>query len=475
MSKDLSKIYSRLQKTIKVNFSQPLVIDGIIETINVNDHLFVIRSLGGNNAFECRTQDDLSNFKEKDRITIKGWLKLFPDNSRQETTTQTTFGKMFIAVEYIYAVSEKEKRNNEIEMYNRLQKTINTEKCQNAIKKITPLIPPEVICNIGLIILPDNNENVCNFKIAFQEKCFGKLFVFKLKTNMVDSSLESAFEYFKKYHNIDLICLLTNQMSLQHICDMSSRNNVKYMINRKNSPYIISVVSDSIHKTTMEPLSVSLSNAKVDGISGCIDFIHQIQVSFRKQLEIGIERGRNILLSMINNEKKKLFNYKMCIAELADPRIMGRSNDSPFDKLKVLIIQRLNRERHILHSIKTIIMKNIIDDPRVQNFFNMMVEAERKKINETRQVSQPQPQTRLMNYKDDDIFMNRLTSQENVRYVPAKAKNNMQPINTTHTTQPINVTEIDELALGTKKIEKNLSNNIQEQMLSIIQTDDYFE
>jgi hypothetical protein len=255
MSKDLSKVYTRLQKAIKINFSQPLVIDGTIESVNCDERVLVVRSLDGNNAIECRAQADLSKLKEKDRVTVKGWLKLYPNSP----------GKMYIATEYIYTTTEKEKYSSAIEMYNRLQKTLNTDKCQEAIKKITPLVPPQTVCNIGLIVLPDNEENLENFKIVFQEKCYGKLFIFRLKNETVESSLQTALEFFKKYHDIDLVCLLTNQLTLKHVCDLSSRENVKYMINRKKSPYIVSVTPPNKDKTVMEPLTVVLSNAKVEG------------------------------------------------------------------------------------------------------------------------------------------------------------------------------------------------------------------
>jgi hypothetical protein len=368
MSKDLSKIYTRLQKAVCANFSQVLVIEGTIETINNNEHFFVIRSLDGTNTIECRTNEDLSKFKDRDAITVKGWLRLYPNSPC----------KMYIAVEYLYPISEKQKYDNAFIIYKCLLKTLHTNKCQEIIKDFVLMAPPQVVNNVGLVVLPDNDNNLENFIKIFKEKCLGNLFIFRLRNGTVDSSLEIALEYFKKYHNVDLICLLTNQLTFKHVCDLSSKNNVKFMINRKKFPYIVSIVSSNKEQITMEPLTVILSNTKFDSIFGCIDFIQEIQMSFKKQLETGIICGTNILRQLLDNEKKKLFDHKIRMAELIDPRCMVNINSSIFDKLKFLIVQKMNYERNNLHHMKTILMKNILDDPRVQHFFDAMIKTENK-------------------------------------------------------------------------------------------------
>ena len=165
---------------------------------------------------------------------------------------------------------QSQKKNNILitciinnDAYNKLSKFLTNDKvCKYMISEMTPKYPPKMFYNIALIALPDDDENIENFKILFQEKCNGKLYVYRLKNN----SLQSALEYFKKYHNIDLICLLTNKLNLKNIYELSSRTNVKYMINRKNVPYIISIISSHI-KTI--PLTMTLSN-KVININECI-------------------------------------------------------------------------------------------------------------------------------------------------------------------------------------------------------------
>src|SRR5690606_982278 len=155
--------------------------------------------------------------------------------------------------------------------------------------------PPTIINNIGLIVMPEDENNIENFKVAFQEKCRGKLFIYRIRYENMESDLLFAFDFFKKYHYIDLICLLTNQLTTNNICSLSSKNIVKYMLNRKNVPYVISIISLNKVNSTMQPLTVMLSNEEIENINNCINYIHNIQFSLRKKIDEGIKTGIDIL------------------------------------------------------------------------------------------------------------------------------------------------------------------------------------
>jgi hypothetical protein len=449
MSKDLSKVHNKLLKTIQANFPKSVEIEAIVDSVNNDTHFFTVRTLDNSKTLKCRTNEycDITKLKNDDVVTIKGLMQLDPNNT----------GEIYFSVQCIDISSEKDKYSDAINMYNRLFTTLNSDKCKAIIQKINPKNPPIMVENIGLIVMPDNEQNIDNFKIAFQEKCVGQLFIFRLKNENIYSHLRSAFEYFKKYHNINLICMLTNQLSTNIICGLSSKDNVRYMLNRKNVPYVVSIISTSPENTTMQPLSVMLSNKKIEGINSCIDFIHDIQLSFRKQIDHGIKQGTDILEKVIEKQKKKLFDLKMHVAELSDYRFIPRSTDSPPERLKDLLEKRLSYQRIILNAIQTGIMKIIINDPRLQKIYLAIIESEREIKNNSKNGISDELSSNRKNVKQDGL--KQLVLPQN-QILKEHSENTSQIKKPTETT-------ITDIMNQTKKIENKTADNSSLDILSI--------
>lgn len=367
----LTKIRDRLAKTIHVNFVKPVEICAVVRSINIEEKTLIIESDDQNQMIECHTRENLTQLKQNDQIIVKGLIRLHP----------TDVGKILLLVDHLYTIKEEEKYANAIDIYGRLMTTLLNEKCKTIVNKLAFMVPPKVISNVALLVLQDNDQNIENFKTAFQEKCSGKLFIYHLKNGELESSIKGALEYFKKYHDIDLICLLTNQLTLGNICELSSKDNVKYMLNRKKVPYVISIMGNE--KMPMEPLTAMLSNKKVVGIFECVEFIHNIQSSFQNEINKGIMTGTNKLKQILEKYRKKLFNLQMCMAELSDPRFTSKKSNHSLDELKNVLVQKLDKEKNLLYNTQGVIMKSIIDDPRMVGFaYPMIMESESNIRNE---------------------------------------------------------------------------------------------
>lgn len=376
MSKDLSRLHKKVQKSFMANFSKPQEIDGIVNFIDINEKIFGIRSSNDNYKMECRTSEDLTKLNVGDEITMKGWLKFHPN-----------IGKVYFTAEYVYVLSEKKKYSTVINTYGKLKNILKNDKYKNVINDFTLRRAPKMIYNVGLICLPNDEENITNFKISFQEKCTGNLFVYQLRNDMLGISLGSIIEYLKKYHLVDIVCLLTNNISgIKSICELSSKTNVSYLISRKeNTPFIISVASSNTSNEISEPLTNLLSNITLDGINACVEYIHNIQSSFRIQTKNGIYDGTNILYQLVEQYKKKVLDAKLHISELLDPRFdklltaLTTSQDS-FILIKELLIKRFDREIILLHNKKNNIVKHILDDKRIKCIFQQIMDSEEKKF-----------------------------------------------------------------------------------------------
>jgi hypothetical protein len=130
-----------------------------------------------------------------------------------------------------------------------------------------------------------------------------------------------------------------------------------------------------------------------------------------------------------------------------------------------MVIQRLNRERHILHQMRVTIMKNLLDDPRTQQFFTMLAESERKKFNEFKQTSgqsSPSLGKQAVSKEDMALQIKRTALQQNQYF-------QQHPENIPLATQTVDsmVTEMATSRPSSKKIENKSSDNNHGDILTI--------
>ena len=370
MTSDLSKVYNRLLRTVEANFTRPIKFEGIVADVDTDQHTFMVKTMDGSKMIECNTIEKLSPVLKGNKISVKGRMKIDAANA----------SKVYMAVEYFYLMTEQERYSLAINTYDRLVNTLRGERCQAIINKMMPRSPPSVINNVGLVVMPNNEDNLENFRREYEKKCYGRIYVCHLSEGNVDVSLKYVIAYFSKYHNIDMICLLTNQLSLMNVCELSSKTNVKYLLNRKNTPYIVSVLTDNVKSSNdkvLEPLSAMLSNKKVNGIEDFVGLVHEIQASVKNRLEHGIQSGTNLLRRVLEHQRTKLFEYKMGLAELSDPRFL-KSQENPFEQLRSLLLKCLAREKTMVYNTHVSLMKNIITDPHFERYYPVIVEAERR-------------------------------------------------------------------------------------------------
>lgn len=371
MTNELTRTYIKLQKITKDLFSKPFEFESIIQSIEpiagtISASKLVVK-LSNEKIVECFILEPMlikSGIHVGVNVVVRGYFKFVSAN----------FGKIFLVIERIYSVAEKDLYNKASENYGKLGKILENTKHQCIIDRIRSRAMPVQVINIGLIIPADNTNNVAEFKKLFQEKCVGKLVIFKI--NDCDC-ISKAIEYFKKYHDIDIIFLLFNQLTLKQVYDLSSCDNVKYMINRRKTPYIVSINAIEPVGVYFEPLVTLMANKKINGLNNSIDFIHDIQTSYRTKIENGIAHGIDLLHKLSQHGSEKITQCKLLVAELLDPRYL--TIEKSINKLKILLSQKLNREIHILNNIRSNINRNIMDDNRIKQFFNALVDSEKQK------------------------------------------------------------------------------------------------
>lgn len=351
----------KLDLIIKLNFKKIIALEALVSSIDNTHHTFTITSYNNNiqeltNAqyIECIIKPiDLKtiNLQVGDLVRFSG--KLVNDNN--------DIGKLVINIIYIYKIDQKTIFEANINLYNKIKRALSTAKYNILMNKFNKKTHPKIVNNIGLISFSDS---ACmNFKILFQEKCIGKLYVHHMNNNNVESMFIQVLEYFRKFYYIDIICILCHakDLSQSDSLDLSSIRVIKYLIHRKKFPYII-FISD-ITDDTLEPLMINFVNRKFSQINDSIDFIRNIQMEYKMKLQESIQYSTNILRQLIMTKKEELndlfnlFEKNRLQINNSDMDLL----DCKIKYLKNLLLISLEKERNMLQNIKTSLFESIIN------------------------------------------------------------------------------------------------------------------
>lgn len=352
-NKDLGELHVRLNKVINANFTKPIVLNTIVKSIDIENGCFTV----GNDktSLVCLCQaEGLGEIKENDNILLKGYPKIDPQN-----------GRIYILSEFIYKTDEAKILNKKFELYSKLKDFLLGGKCASILKKLEKQIIPHNIYNIGVIVFPDNEANIENFKQMCSQKCLGGVYIYRLSREKINNELRTAVEYLKKYRQTDIVCILSNQVNNNDLFDFSSKENVKYLVNRKNTPYIATITSP---QQQMKPLNSLISNKIFHDIEQFVDFVYDIQNNFKININHNIEVGVNRLNEMVEFKRKKLFKLEMYINELNDPAFKQQeSTQNSSEKVKKQLLNKFNELKLNISSMENYVMQRIIDDSRMKD------------------------------------------------------------------------------------------------------------
>lgn len=354
---DLDKIHNKLSEAIKINFPKKITVNTMITSIDIAHGSFIIGTVPN---LECFTTLDLTHIKVNDQIKLEGQILCRADSM-----------KICIVVEHFYPQDQQSIYDDRVILYRQLHTVlINDDRCKSKIGQLCNKPSPVSIINIGLVVIEDD-ISVDDFKNLFKEKCTGKLLIYYLNKNL---DLSLSIEYFKKYHNIDLICIFTNKLSLEKIYNLSSKNNVKYLINRKKCPYIIYIsdLQQSDNRSDTYPLITLLTNKQFICVRDCVNFISDTQSNFRKRINTGIQECTTLAENIIAKYKKNVLDLELCMAEIGN--FVNVKYENKIDILKKKLIDILESEKLDLLNIEMELMKNIVDDDQLK----LIIESEKK-------------------------------------------------------------------------------------------------
>lgn len=365
-SNNLERIHKKFLDSVQINFKKPVKLCVPIRMVDNETKTFLVETDTHDKTVLCRTNYDISQLKSGDIVHLHGYLKINEMNM------------MFIEVFNLYPDTGKSINDERIGIYDKLHSALKNEKRSKQIQKFSRK-NIEYVSNIGLIYFEESENDIGMLKTKFQEQCTGNLYLCRIKNNFSERNVNRALEYFRKYREIDLVCILTTGISLEHVLDLSSKDNVKYLLNRKEYPFLISInsVMHEQNNDVMVPHCCLLSNKVFTNQEQLCDFVKKIQMDFKQKVIENINMANTLLEQYIEAQRKKLFELELCIAETADIRFIEKSNN-PFEKVKELVAQKLGKEKMFVMNVENMLMKRLIEHPPLKQLYPKLIEGEMK-------------------------------------------------------------------------------------------------
>jgi len=357
----VTNINQNLNKVLSDKFNKVMKIESTIHNIDTKNNFFLIcdksdTSSPMDTTIKCLTNLDISDLHINDNVILICVLKMNKNST------------IYFDVEYLYTVSEEEKMTSRLTKYKTYKNIIISPKNKLKLDMIYNMKYPEIVNNIGLITIDNNNRASSQFKKEFTNLCNGKLYIYNMKKNKLMTELRFALEYFKKYHNIDLICIVVDKLSTYDVLNMASDENIKYMFRRKGFPYIISVSESH----TNDKIVDMLSNKHIQTVTECINHIHTNQLIMINKVDDSITLGKSTLLEIVDNYKNMIIDLENKLnSQLhslgANQQKLTTKHIS--DKLKTLLVIKIDDHISDLLKKKIFIANTLLEDDQTNNYF----------------------------------------------------------------------------------------------------------
>lgn len=289
-----------------------------------------------------------------------------------------------------FSVSEHRTPDNasNIKLYRKLKVTLENPKYSKILSELKSKSPPRSIYNVGLIVSDSVSDSGSKFMAQYRENCMGTINIFRYSEEP-GKDICSAILYFTKYHNIDAIVVLCDDMHTSDIWHLSSTKCIKLLLNTTQCPYIISVLTSG-NQYTYCPLICDVSNKTITGIYNAVSFIHHSQNSVRKTVDSQLRTLKSALATKIADYRNRLANYRitMDITDRVDKNVYYRTL---LRQLKYRLLATTTQYRLMVANKDRMATNLLLNNEYINSLFDGMIKKEEeignKKVSEKIEIS----------------------------------------------------------------------------------------
>ncbi|AGF85290.1 hypothetical protein QJ854_gp492 [Moumouvirus goulette] len=367
MSQNLSDICHKFDKFLNVCFSGPIEIIGIVDEIDVTNKIFNLGEIENDvlKKIKCKYDNLHEEINVGQKVVVCGTIVI----------GENSISNIYFDVDEIFtndSFNFERKLNKHKKYYNAL--TTKKEFKRKINKNIYSVESPKNIKNIGIIAFKNHKNDFINL---LNNGCVGNVYVYYISEHNIELMLISGLEYFKKYHNIDIIYLLNDNISIKDVCNLSTTLITKFFLNRKEFPYIVSILPSDYSLSNVKPLSAILSNTCFYDNESAFNLIKNTQTSYSNKIITAHENSIQILRNILEKKKKKLEKLKIFAIKIYGPQLYENKNtDEKFSLLKSLLTGHLKDKLVKLQDLQLKITKKIIDDKNFQEIYAVLIKNE---------------------------------------------------------------------------------------------------
>jgi hypothetical protein len=392
-NKILEQLSIKFDKVIKANFEYPFVADVMIAQVDPETSTFI--GIDGNYYMKCLTNLNIEKLSEGMKIRLKG--KIIPDNNN--------IGCICVHVSHFYPIDDTVRYEEEIEKYMTTLVDLNESvKLKEQMSLLYKRAPPSVVYDIGVIVFSDHKFILDTFKSQFQEKCVGNIFVYKIgQANSSEQTpriefgklnSKNVFTDALKFFNtkkVDIVCVLTDKLTLEQIFSMSSPDSIKNTYKySKNGVYTVSVSQINPLKNEAHPPENNsseinnyhcfrLTNRQFKSVYNCIEMIRRIQTSYRLKITQSIKIGVKELYCVIDDYKMRVTNLELLNIPPIIPKRNSPKTKNSIEELKDIMISKLDNEKTKLINMELVLLKSMVDMTLNQNTIEALKFYEKNK------------------------------------------------------------------------------------------------
>lgn len=317
--------HEKYSSLITYAFSKICQLDVVICFIDLSRSVLDVKC--GSVMIHCQTALNIQNLNINDKISILCRIAL------HDTIYGTTCAHILF-----YYKTKSPLVSKYIIQYNMFATHITN---LTHISKAKPI--PKIIRNIGIITFDsDPHKSFLNkFLSKFQLKCTGNIFVYNIQgpDNKSELGFINGFNYFQRYHEIDLVCILTDRMTPDQILSLSSKKVLYVILKAKPIPFVISV-TNNYNPTYIASI---ITDLHLTNLTSIISFIHHQQSTYNTLVNNAVEHGLGMLHHVLDRYESQLEFIKSIVVQIQKPIYTD-----PFQSIRTNILDQLESQKQKL-------------------------------------------------------------------------------------------------------------------------------
>lgn len=351
--KTLSEIFKTVYTSINDTFPNSIVFDAKVHTIDdKNKRTFTVKLPNDCVYLKCISLSQIENVKENDFVRINGKPRI------------NRSGIVCIKIDEFCIIDEESKTTVSLNKLKNLFVKINGKDSSIALNILKKKIP-SVVENIGIIYIDkmcfDNKLNTETIAPLLKQTLIDSLVDFKgtvyflnIDCVNIEASLHDALELYRRYYNINIVSIVTNNLTIDEIVELNSTSILKYLLLNKHSYPYVTLYSNTLRD--LQPLT-KLVNVCFDSIQENALFLNNANKLFINN----VHNDRTTTLKAINNQILLLENYIMKTEIFMIDTFEQFIKSNPIHDAKKLLLDNLSCIENTVHLYTTNLLTHILD------------------------------------------------------------------------------------------------------------------